>query len=239
MLQLEKWIKHPERLNEESLQELRECIIRYPYFQTARLLYLKNLFLLKSPEFTDELHRAVLYIADPKVLFYGIESERLKLQAYAEDSIQARGDRTLNLIDRYLYGEMEENPSVSLPMEESQDYTGILMEEAAEINQTESIPMKGQKLIDEFLDKEIPLRKSPAKSFKAVADSPSMQAQDADASGENFCTEALAKIYIKQGRYEKAREIIGMLNLKNPKKSTYFADQLRFLDKLIINAKSK
>ena len=41
---LQEWIKHPEHLNEESLQELKELVGRYPYFQTARVLYLKNLF---------------------------------------------------------------------------------------------------------------------------------------------------------------------------------------------------
>ena len=39
---LQEWIKHPEHLNEESLQELKELVGRYPYFQTARVLYLKN-----------------------------------------------------------------------------------------------------------------------------------------------------------------------------------------------------
>ena len=42
--QLHEWIKHPERLNKETLYELRTLLARYPYFQTARLLYLKNLF---------------------------------------------------------------------------------------------------------------------------------------------------------------------------------------------------
>ena len=56
---------------------------------------------------------------------------------------------------------------------------------------------------------------------------------------ESFFTETLAKIYIKQQRYEKALEIIKKLNLKYPKKNVYFADQIRFLEKLIINAKSK
>ena len=48
---LQEWIKHPEHLNEESLQELKELVGRYPYFQTARVLYLKNLFVLKDPSF--------------------------------------------------------------------------------------------------------------------------------------------------------------------------------------------
>ena len=49
-------------------------------------------------------------------------------------------------------------------------------------------------------------------------------------------TETLAKIYIKQHRYDKALEIIKKLSLNYPKKNAYFADQIRFLEKLIINA---
>ena len=58
-------------------------------------------------------------------------------------------------------------------------------------------------------------------------------------SDEGYFTETLAKIYIKQGRYSKALEIIQRLNLNYPKKSAYFADQIRFLKKLIINEKGK
>ena len=44
---------------------------------------------------------------------------------------------------------------------------------------------------------------------------------------------------LNSNAYDKALEIIKKLNLKYPKKNTYFADQIRFLEKLIINAKSK
>jgi hypothetical protein len=49
----------------------------------------------------------------------------------------------------------------------------------------------------------------------------------------------LARIYIKQGRYSKALEIIRRLSLENPKKNAYFADQIRFLEKLIVNSNKK
>ena len=58
-----------------------------------------------------------------------------------------------------------------------------------------------------------------------------------DADDEDYFTETLAKIYIKQGRYEKAMEIIRKLNLNYQKKNRYFADQMRFLHKLVINQK--
>ena len=51
---LYEWIKHPESLNRETLYELRTLLAHYPYFQTARLLYLKNLYLLHDITFGDE-----------------------------------------------------------------------------------------------------------------------------------------------------------------------------------------
>lgn len=52
-------------------------------------------------------------------------------------------------------------------------------------------------------------------------------------------SESLAKIFIKQRRYERALEIISKLSLNNPEKSVYFADQLRFLQKLVYNDRRK
>ena len=50
-------------------------------------------------------------------------------------------------------------------------------------------------------------------------------------------TEKQAKILIQEKKYTEAYEILKALNLNNPKKSTYFADQIRFLEKIIINTK--
>lgn len=55
-----------------------------------------------------------------------------------------------------------------------------------------------------------------------------------EATDSSMLSESLAKIYIKQGRYSKAYEIISNLSLNFPEKSIYFADQLRFLRKLIL-----
>ena len=75
------WIKHPEKLNRESLYELRTLLAKYPYFHTARLLYLKNLYLLHDISFGEELRRSALYINDRKALFYLVEGDRYTLKA--------------------------------------------------------------------------------------------------------------------------------------------------------------
>ena len=45
-MELMELINHPERLDRDSLYELRSMLALNPYFQTARLLMLQNLYLL-------------------------------------------------------------------------------------------------------------------------------------------------------------------------------------------------
>ena len=155
---LYEWIAHPELLNRDTLYELRTLLARYPYFQTVRLLYLKNLFLLHDITFGEELRRAALYIADRKVLFYLIEGERFTITPSEgkEKSSDLLGlDRTLSLIDAFLAGQPEEEQKdiTQLPMDITTDYTSYLLTETEEAVPVEEIPsLKGHDLIDTFLE---------------------------------------------------------------------------------------
>ena len=58
-MDLVRLINQPELMNKETLYELRSLVALYPYYQTARLLMLKNMYLLHDTAFDDELRRAV------------------------------------------------------------------------------------------------------------------------------------------------------------------------------------
>lgn len=78
---------------------------------------------------------------------------------------------------------------------------------------------------------EAPAPPDPAKRAAVTVDKP------APAPEQSLLSESLAKIYIKTRKYERAYEILSRLSLEFPEKSAYFADQLRFLKKLIVNEK--
>ena len=62
-----------------------------------------------------------------------------------------------------------------------------------------------------------------------------VEKQEEEKDGEEcYFTETLARIYIKQGRYEKALEIIKRLNLNIPKKNAYFVQLIHFRSDLFI-----
>jgi hypothetical protein len=112
-------------------------------------------------------------------------------------------------------------------------------EEPTAISEASSEPnlLKGQNLIDDFIEQSESADKE--KSLLSLSDIKPAPQTEADELDETCFTETLAKIYVKQQRYDKALEIIRKLSLNYPKKNAYFADQIRFLEKLIINAKFK
>ena len=246
-------IHHPEHLDRDTLYELRSQLALYPYWQTARLLLLQNLYLLHDPTFDEELRRAAIYITDRRVLFQMIEAAHYKLRKTedrsqeSEDRSQEGGNRTLTLIDNFLESiPKEEESSESkkekrkpTPADAAVDYVAYLLETEGDNREESDIPeMKGQNLIDSFINTDkgrIILSEEPLLTPPVVETVENSE----NITDEGYFTETLARIYIKQGRYSKALEIIRRLSLVYPKKNAYFADQIRFLEKLIINSKQK
>ena len=246
-------IDHPERLDRESLYELRSLLALYPYFQSARLLLLQNLYLLHDPSFDQELRQAAIYITDRKVLFQMIEAAHYQLKTQKPQpkkenvSADERDNRTLSLIDDFLDSlPKEEEPEKKgkrkpTPADAAVDYVAYLMESETEEDREQAAnapQLIGQSLIDSFINNDkgkIVLNENPTLRPELDNDAPEGQ----KVGEQGYFTETLARIYIKQGNYSKALEIIQQLSLENPKKNVYFADQIRFLEKLIINNNKK
>ena len=233
-------INHPELLGRDTLYELRSIVARYPYFQAARLLMLHNLYILHDPDFGAELRRSVLYVSDRRALCRLIEGYADRVMS--EDSEVAieepTVDRTMSLIDAFL-GTLPEDSAIDtlVPVDAVADYaTRFLMGDGEECQSA----VGDDGVTTSTSGDDSVLRALELMSLENSTNPVEMSAAPAPANGEeqleeSYFTETLAKIYIKQRKYSRALEIIRSLYLQFPEKNAYFADQIRFLEKLIIN----
>ena len=246
-----------EHLQEDAdtLYELRSMLATYPYSQTARLLLLQNLYLLHDSSFDEELRRAAVYITDRKMLFQLVEATHYQLQRGKTKAVPQAADkptvkegesRTISLIDNFLDSIPQEETDADnepkpkkkrqpTPADAAIDYVAYLLEcDDATPKEQKTPQLKGHNLIDSFIQSndrgKIVLNETPEYLPQINDDNDQGALKEGD---EGYFTETLARIYIKQGRYSKALKIIRQLSLNYPKKNAYFADQIRFLEKLI------
>ena len=233
MEKLSSYISHPERLNRDTLYELRMIVGKYPHFDVARLLMLKNLYLLHDIEFGKEMRKTAIYLKSRWPIFElmaGYGSTPTIEEAPADIPI----DRTMALIDAFL----ETIPGDTLSLEAegaaAVDYVSTYLKESPN---TSNVPeLRGQHLIDNFLATE---NERISLDLNTPTEAEKEPIPDETNAETSFFTETLANIYIKQGKYSKALEIIKRLYLEFPNKNRYFADQIRFLEIIIKHTKKE
>ena len=237
------YIRQPETLDSQALDFLQGVVDKYPYYHAARIMLLRTLYQMHDSRFNEELRKAAVYVPSRSTLFElfqapgSMPDSPILRTSRAEDE-DLGGDRTNNLIDNFLDTLPEETtaPSASY-VDATVDYMSYL----TRMESQETTPvsaMAGGDYIDQFLndndgrftlgDVDEDEDDEPKSRKKDYADSKSD-------TGTAILTEAMARIYIKQHKFDKAIEIIRRISLKYPEKNRYFADQMRFLEKLIEN----
>lgn len=255
------WLKNPEQLDRDSLLQLKALLDEYPCFTVARILYLKNLLALNDLRFSKELILTAMSVPDRKRLYYFIEGKTLPESPYTQENELESGEG-FSIIDRFLNLAETKDKTIEKPLVEktpdtemtpdipqesvipqesnfSLDYASYLTQ-ADSTDEDSALTMPGQDLIDAFLKNDTDsepymprLKKESSEDLKETDQNSFIE----DLSEDTF-TETLAKIYLKQKRYDRALEIFKTLSLKYPEKNVYFADQIRFLEKLIQNIKN-
>ena len=231
------YISHPEKLDRDTLYELRMIVRKYPDFDVARLLMLKNLYLLHDIEFGKELRVAALYLKNRLPLFNLISgADASALEEIPQDDISV--DRTISLIDAFLGTLPAESLSLEAESAAAVDYVSAYLKNGNKV-ETPVPALRGQDIIDEFLSNGNERITLDLNGGSDEVVTPVAEACEEQVAENSFFTETLANIYIKQCKYEKALEIIRRLCLEYPNKNRYFADQIRFLEKIIKYTKGK
>lgn len=237
MIEVSELIKGKMRLDSDTLVELKELVDRYPFFQTARLLYIVNLFVLRSKDFVEELKKGSVFITDRRTLFSIIEGKNYDIEYdvnVLSDRIETEGDenRTISLIDNFLSAHDETSSGKTTRVSPSiadltTDYTSFLMQQEDETMQTddEKPKLKGEELIDSFIEETKGKQRVEIGELASEFKSPEISDED-----EEIYTENMVNIYIKQGRYGQALEILRKICLTNPKKTVNFATLIKLLE---------
>jgi len=230
-----KLLHEPEQLNATTKNELSRIIKEYPFLLLARVLYVLNLHVLRDINFRSELHTLSL-LAPNRALLSEYFEQALSIYPDTGTAIDSETN-PFALIESFI-ATTETEEDVSLEFVVGHDYFSLTQDEGALsdlLNATVSTTAE-EELIDSFLSQKERLV-IPTHSQEATTPLPKAESIEEAISDDSFFTETLAKIYIRQKKYDKALKIIKRISLKYPKKSAYFADQIRFLETLIINVK--
>ena len=242
MESLTTYITSPELLTADVVEELADMVERNPSFQAARILYLRGLYELQDARFGAELRKAALLVPDRTTLFRLFEEERMSpvtavVPAAEPQGISHTADRTQSLIESFL--EQQPDPMASRkphPVDASVDYMAYLMQQPDALPEGLPDAEPEEELPDEDDDDFFDDEETPPTETTAQQKVQPVEAKNS--TNDLYFTETLAHIYIKQGKYTKAIEIIRRLSLNVPEKNRYFADQIRFLEKLILNERA-
>jgi len=245
------WIEDIKRLADNQVNEsvTREWLDMAnqatPYCVLPALFYLKHNG-VKGNE--DVLAKLAISFPDRHVLGLLLgEDSGLMTHFYPPESLPETPD-TVTTIDRFLdnYGKTSpgEVEAISRAIFNPQpDYADVLA--AQEQAEGGTLPASGDsqdELINQFIAEQMQLSEQAVQTPIVAPIDENEKAEIADESIEDptktddsMLSESLAKMYISRHKYSQALEIIKRLSLKYPEKSIYFADQIRFLTKLVLN----
>lgn len=240
--------------------EILKCLEKHPYFSTLAVAWLKRtsedgMLFDASTRNRIALYAAIATPGDTKTIQFKLADLSTGLPTdddfYPQSSMQHQPD-TEETIDTFLseYSSSESNKEIDvieqMIFNPVADYASILEEE-----ERHSIPKEGEAaagsdedIINRFIIKN--------RGNETIANTDSRQSitpppvperkyikKPASSNDESTFSESLAKIYLHRKNYAGAHEIINKLNLKFPEKNIYFAVQLRFLEKLLLNESLK
>ncbi len=246
--QILSFMENPALLNDKTLIELKEILDEFPYFQTVRLLYTRNLLNEDNFRFVNQLKICALYATDRRILYQLLNpvkpKEKIQDVLSEKDQEVSKSSQPSDII-KNVSPEKSSEPDLNYEQYESayrladtdSESEKSLGQLVKEINESAGKQIKSKEtglkedLIDRFL------KENPAISNEdnVIIKNSDINQEQEEIFNENdeFITETLAKIYIKQGLYQKAINAFQKLTLKYPEKSAYFARQIEEVNKLL------
>jgi hypothetical protein len=243
-------LHHPTTLNRAQVGNVSNVVQEFPYFQSARAIYLKCLKDSGSFKYNQELKTTSAYTTDRSILFDFITSD-----VFLQNDISTNTKQNFDQIKTIKINEFQEISrlkisSKKLENKDRENLTTLGLGKPLEFDKNEthsfsewlSLTQKKPIHRSELLSKtnNSIRHKKFAIIDEFIANKPKLKPLDKDSKfiniseervieTESLMTETLARIYAEQKNYDKAIQSYQILSLKYPEKSSLFADQIQAL----------
>jgi hypothetical protein len=230
-------ISNPDILKDHQTSELKKIIKEYPYFQSARALYLKGLNNQESFRYNNELKTTAAFTSDRTVLFDFITSTSFENTADIHHQISQKIAQQDVFEFQEILPNIEQELALGTPINFSKNETHSF-QQWLQISVQKPIQREGLEtkknakefIIDRFIENN-PKIVSVKNDEKITVSIPKNK------SDTSLMTETLAKVYLEQKKFSNAIKAYEILSLKYPEKSGFFADQIKRI-KILQNTKS-
>lgn len=248
------YMNNPELLGDRDLSEIKELVDEYPCFQSARMLYVKNLRNQGYSNYGKALRETAVFVTNRTKLFFLLDERVIIKHDAAPEQIEAEAE----VFD---FGKMAEmagfsseqssaekikatqNKPIEAPVVpyfdnlsdtvDLDDFRQTFNKKNKQVAAPTTKKDRHAELLDNF--KEIKIRPlAPAENAESENDIVDLSVKSSTA-GTDLFSETLADIYFKTKAYDKALNMYEKLCLTYPEKKAYFAPRIEEIKEIINN----
>ena len=250
---IHQFILNPNAISSEESPHLKSLLKEHPYAHTLSLLYLKGLKNTKDLAYEKQLPKTSILSPNRKVLYQliiqddlietiekeieeipnkeKVNTKELAIKIEPLEKIKEESKSEINELEQNILAEVASYSIEKLTPKEpeikkepistslkSQSFTSWL-------NTGKKVDEKS--IIDDFIHKNPSITRNQTDFYSATN-----VAKMSVIEEEGFVTETLARVYMKQGHFDKAIKTYRKLSLKIPEKKAFFASQIEVIEEL-------
>ena len=228
-------IKEFDPSNRDQFESLKKVLEQHPNFPWVRAHYLTAVQALDPESFDKNLSHTAIATFDRELLYEFVETQTQPLKQTEskpntkDESVVVPEENQKTVKEEIKLQPKEEEQIVDSLQSESET---MRFSEWAGYLKARKAPEKQLKLNDKFelIDSFL------SKQGKIIPDKSATNKEDLSekswAASDELMTETLAKVFVKQKKYNNALEAYQILGLKYPEKNSFFADQIKEIKRL-------
>ncbi len=211
-------IRNSNIIKDEYITSLDYKLLKHPYFQIGQILLAKGLLNNNSIRYNQQLKKAAAYCINRKKLFNLITLHK----NHVKKNINIIEKKSTSIEKKSVEEELNLNKPLLFYNDEKKSFSEWLtLVNVKKIKREDNI-------IDDFIKNQVKIKHPTKEAFFKATDN----SKESLVDNQDLITPTLARVYLEQGHYDKAIKAYEKLSLKYPKKNTFFANQIKLINKL-------